>query len=157
MEQGFLKLAMARRHLPAHALGELSFHEAFDAVTVVSAPIGAHDSWQIVRAGGPEQPQAPEASATLTHRKKTAQRTDESASGSQHEETGAQSTRDTILWFSSLPPNDLRQAQKLFASSASSRLRILPSRFQQQQSPNGAVGGGICRSPSSARLCCIRA
>lgn len=131
-EQGFLKLAMARRHLPAHALGELSFHETFDAATVVLVPTGSRDTWQIVQAGGPEQPQALKTSTTLTHRKKSTQRADASASGRQHEEDRVQTTQDAILWFSSLPPNDLRQAQKLFASGASSHLHILPSRSQEQ-------------------------
>lgn len=141
---------MARRHLAPHALSDLSYHEFFDAVTVVAPRSGHEDTddgddnknddgnrdkasevhWRLASpdttdaSASSEHSNAPTATA-LTQRKGKSADTDMDAS----ESTAADSQQQqrerqnaTILWFSSLPPSDLRQAQTHFRSGTSALL-----------------------------------
>ncbi|KAF1333178.1 hypothetical protein FI667_g3007, partial [Globisporangium splendens] len=135
---GFLKLTMARRNLPAHALSDLSYHGYFDAVTMVAAQTSelTNDAeeqdegddngidvvqWILTSPGRDATEIASAKNASLlTQRKGKANATeqtaadDEEASRLQQQQQELQNS--TIMWFSSLPPNDLRQAQKHFRS-----------------------------------------
>lgn len=128
---------MARRHLPAHTVSELSYKELFEAsygvldddtalrvtTRVASKPNGAHEPEEVMMSSSPKQ------SNGLSQRhnrgdspKKTA--ANPSSASSPPSSPGKKAQNDTILWFSSLPPNDLRQAQQQFHSG----MQIRPPR-----------------------------
>lgn len=121
LKQGFLKLAMARMRLPAHALTELSYKEEFAASLKVTDHEG---DWIIPEHKGVKQEgkaASPTAvsSTRLVHRKKASQSPESALSEKRQatetkDEDGTHQSTSTLLWFSSLPPNDLRDAQKQF-------------------------------------------
>lgn len=80
----------------------------------VQIPAAADEAWQLEAPGALRQE---EAQATLTRRKNAEQHEGEQQTEEGRQE-GQRPVGDAVLWFSSLPPNDLRQAQKLFASGA---------------------------------------
>ncbi|GAB9475049.1 hypothetical protein Gpo141_00012156 [Globisporangium polare] len=132
LKQGFLKLAMARRNLSAHALSDLSYHEHFVAVTVVAARSNNDDDdedtasdvrWTLTSPNSDSNPQPADtksSSSTLTQRKgkggadDTKSTADADPAELHRQQLDLQNS--TIMWFSSLPPSDLRQAQKSFRS-----------------------------------------
>lgn len=100
LKQGFLKLTKARLRLPPHALSEISYREEFEASRVVE--LDSDGNWRLRDANATEG----EKETSLRRRKGKEEQQPESKD----------SNADTLLWFSSLPPSDLRQAQKQFAS-----------------------------------------
>lgn len=139
--QGFLKLAMARRNLPAYALSDLSYHEYFDAVTVVAARSnsdGDEDEdgedtvsdvhWKLTspHSESLQTEDTKRSSSTLTQRKRKSstdgsEDTDE-ADPAKLQQQQLDLQNSTIMWFSSLPPSDLRQAQKNFRSGKNANM-----------------------------------
>lgn len=119
---------MARRHLPAHTVSELSYKELFEAsygvldddtalrvtVRAASKPNGAHEPEEVMMSSSPKQSNGLSQRHNRGDSPKKA--TAPSSASSPPSSPGKKAQNDTILWFSSLPPNDLRQAQQQFHS-----------------------------------------
>lgn len=127
---------MARRNLSAHVLSDLSYHEFFDAVTVVAARsnISSGDDdedtvsdvrWVLTspNSGSPQTEESKSSSVSSTMKQRKGKSSDNDTEDTavktdpvkqQQQQLDLQNS--TIMWFSSLPPSDLRQAQKNFRS-----------------------------------------
>ncbi|KAE8896415.1 hypothetical protein PF005_g10506 [Phytophthora fragariae] len=134
LKQGFLKLTKAKLRLPEHALSEISYHEEFEASRVVA--LDSEGKWHLRDAA--EAFDGKSDGSSLHHRR----------AGKNKEEEGpvnatgisARPSADTLLWFSSLPPSDLRQAQKQFASGLQALLVAAASAKKVQRSVDGVKG-----------------
>ncbi|CAI5706777.1 unnamed protein product [Peronospora effusa] len=109
LKQGFFMLTKAKMRLPEHALSEVSYHETFEASRVVT--LDSDGNWRLQNASKAKVLNVNKKSgdAMLHHRRAGRSYEDEDPVSSK---IGMES--DTLLWFSSLPPSDLRQAQKQF-------------------------------------------
>ena len=114
--QGFLLLTKARMLLPPHTLSEVSYHEEIEASSVVT--VDCDGKWRLQDASEAKRQKADEKrrGATLVHRRKAGPSNGEAKrdGAASSKSTGVDS--DTLLWFSSLPPSDLREAKKQFSS-----------------------------------------
>ena len=106
-------LTKAKMRLPEHALSAISYHETFEASRVVT--LDSNGNWRLQNASEAEEVDATQESedATLHHRRAGTSDQDDKAVSSK---IGLDSC--TLLWFSALPPSDLRQAQKQFLKGA---------------------------------------
>ncbi|KAG2772967.1 hypothetical protein PC129_g1340 [Phytophthora cactorum] len=105
LKQGFLMLTKAKLRLPEHALTEISYHEEFEASRV--ATLDSEGNWRLQDA--PEtKAQAKSGGDSLRHRR--------AGTVEELRSSNAGGSTSTLLWFSSLPPSDLRQAQKQFSN-----------------------------------------
>ncbi|KAG6964189.1 hypothetical protein JG687_00006125 [Phytophthora cactorum] len=99
------KLKQAKLRLPEHALTEISYHEEFEASRV--ATLDSEGNWRLQDA--PEtKAQAKSGGDSLRHRR--------AGTVEELRSSNAGGSTSTLLWFSSLPPSDLRQAQKQFSN-----------------------------------------
>ncbi|EEY62972.1 uncharacterized protein PITG_14592 [Phytophthora infestans T30-4] len=109
LKQGFLMLTKAKLRLQEHALSEISYHEEFEAFRVVV--LDSEGNWRLQDASEVKE------EATDTKARNT----------------------DTLLWFSSLPPSDLRQAQKQFSSGLQALLVAAASAHKVQRAVHGVT------------------
>ncbi|KAG6977382.1 hypothetical protein JG688_00000402 [Phytophthora aleatoria] len=99
------KLKQAKLRLPEHAMTEISYHEEFEASRV--ATLDSEGNWRLQDA--PEtKVQAKSGGDSLRHRR--------AGTVEEPRSSNAGGNTSTLLWFSSLPPSDLRQAQKQFSN-----------------------------------------
>jgi hypothetical protein len=103
-------LTKAKLRLPEHALTEISYHEEFEASRVVT--LDSDGNWRLQDAS--EAADEKSGSSALHRRRagKHRQEDDPAKTASKNGRSG----NGTLLWFSSLPPSDLRQAQKQFSN-----------------------------------------
>ncbi|KAG7392833.1 hypothetical protein PHYPSEUDO_014320 [Phytophthora pseudosyringae] len=137
LKQGFLMLTKAKLRLPEHALTEISYHEEFEASRVVS--LDSEGNWRLREASEARLQGVGEerGGESLHHRR----------AGKDHKEersTSAGSTKakpntDPLLWFSSLPPSDLRQAQKQFSNALQALLVAAASAQNVQRAVYGVT------------------
>ncbi|KAG7398374.1 hypothetical protein PHYBOEH_011175 [Phytophthora boehmeriae] len=122
IKQGFLKLTKARLRLPPHAISEISYRETFEASRLVGED--SEGVWRLRDVFEEEESEVDKSGKSSLHRR----------AGKTNKEAEAKDTvpinrkdpqADTLLWFSSLPPSDLRQAQKQFTSGTKVSLLLL--------------------------------
>lgn len=104
----------AKLRLPEHALSEISYHEELEASRVVT--LDSEGNWRLQDATEAKLQKVDKkcGGASLHHRRAGTSNQHEDPVNAVSSKTG--SNLDTLLWFSSLPPSDLRQAQKQFSS-----------------------------------------
>ncbi|ETN06156.1 hypothetical protein, variant [Phytophthora nicotianae INRA-310] len=130
LKQGFLMLTKAKLRLPEHALTEISYHEEFVASRVVALDSGGN--WRIQDASE-ETVQERSSGDSIRHRR--------AAKNCQEEprNTNVGMNTDTLLWFSSLPPSDLRLAQKQFSNGLQALLVAAASAHKVQRAVYGVT------------------
>ncbi|CAI5733274.1 unnamed protein product [Peronospora destructor] len=128
LKQGFLMLTRARMRLPEHTLSEISYHGEFEASRVVT--LDSEGNWRLHNASEVEELNVTKKSgdATLHHRRAGTSYPDDDPVSSK---TGLDAS--TLLWFSSLPPSDLRQAQKQFSNGLQTLLLAASSAQKVQK------------------------
>jgi hypothetical protein len=94
--KGYLKLAAAKLTLPAHALSEISYKEYFSSVMMISN--NSVDSLASIDSTKTSDLFFRRCPAPIESREP------------KHDDPN----QDPIMWFSSLPPQELRRAQKDF-------------------------------------------
>ncbi|TDH73901.1 uncharacterized protein CCR75_002975 [Bremia lactucae] len=108
LKQGLLMLTKAKLRLPEHTLTEISYRENFHASRVVT--LDSEGTWRLQDT--PKLDYNGVDNSTLRNRK---------ASNNINVSASTPSTcMESLLWFSSLPPTDLRQTQKQFLDGESS-------------------------------------
>ncbi|KAG1685583.1 hypothetical protein DVH05_007882 [Phytophthora capsici] len=132
LKLGFLMLTKAKLRLPEHALTEISYHEEFEASRVVT--LDSEGNWKLQDALEVKEQKADKKN-NLLHRR--AGKSKEKEEPTRTESNTTTSKLDTLLWFSSLPPSDLRQAQKLFLSGVHALLVTASSAKKVQRAVNG--------------------
>ena len=102
--------------LPPHTLSENSYHEEFEASTVVT--LDSDGKWQLqdVSEGDRQKVDEKSEGATLLRRRRAGGSYQDEDRDSEMSKKHTGSESDTLLWFSSLPPSDLRQAKQQFSS-----------------------------------------
>ncbi|KAG6613957.1 choline-phosphate cytidylyltransferase B [Phytophthora cinnamomi] len=134
LKQGFLKLTKARLRLPEHALSEISYHEEFEAYRVVT--LDSEGNWQLRDAA--EAVGDTSEGSSLHHRNAGNNKEEDPAAAARN--SVRPSGADTLLWFSSLPPSDLRQAQKQFSSGLQALLVAAASAKKVQRAVHDVKG-----------------
>lgn len=106
---------MSKLALPAHALSELSYKDVFESTLYVAesndgtlSVIKAQDRMQ-------SSTSTPDEGKPVQRRNKT-NRHEDNEEVSNDQSTGSNDEDQAIMWFSSLPPQHLRLAQKQFRS-----------------------------------------
>ncbi|KAF4143877.1 putative GPI inositol-deacylase [Phytophthora infestans] len=129
LKQGFLMLTKAKLRLQEHALSEISYHEEFEAFRVVV--LDSEGNWRLQDAS--EVKVVGKSGDDSLRNRKAGKSGQEEAT-----DTKARNT-DTLLWFSSLPPSDLRQAQKQFSSGLQALLVAAASAHKVQRAVHGVT------------------
>ncbi|CEG43165.1 uncharacterized protein PHALS_13379 [Plasmopara halstedii] len=126
LKKGFMILTKAKQRLPEHALTEISYHEEFTASRVVV--LDSDGFWQLQDAS----------KGSLQKVKDNAVRNRRASKNVTNAESSqARLHLDPLMWFSSLPPSDLRQAQKQFISGLHALLVAAASAHEVQKAING--------------------
>uniref|UniRef100_A0AAV1TTY4 Vacuolar ATPase assembly protein VMA22 n=1 Tax=Peronospora matthiolae TaxID=2874970 RepID=A0AAV1TTY4_9STRA len=139
LKKGFLLLTKARMLLPPHALSENSYHEEFEASSVVT--LDSHGKWRVQDAMEGDRQKVDEKSEDVTvlrHRRARGSYQDEDR-GREMSKKHTGSDSDTLLWFSSLPPSDLRQAKQQFSSGLQALLVAAASARNVQKAVRDVV------------------
>ncbi|KAL3663219.1 hypothetical protein V7S43_011628 [Phytophthora oleae] len=132
LKQGFLMLTKAKLRLPEHALTEISYHEEFEASRLVA--LDSEGNWRLQDASEIKEQKTDKKKNSLHRRAGQSKEQEETTSTGSNT---AKSKADTLLWFSSLPPSDLRQAQKQFLSGIQALLVTAASAKKVQQAVKG--------------------
>ncbi|KAL4139184.1 hypothetical protein PRIC2_002682 [Phytophthora ramorum] len=137
LKQGFLKLTKARLRLPDHTLTEVSYHEEFEASRVVT--LDSEGNWRLRDASKVkvDTTSGGDSCSSLQHRRVGKDGQDEEPVATVSSNTRLNA--DTLLWFSSLPPSDLRQAQKQFASGLQALLVVASAAGKVQRAVHGVT------------------
>ncbi|KAK1943480.1 Coiled-coil domain-containing protein 115 [Phytophthora citrophthora] len=132
LKQGFLMLTKAKLRLPEHALTEISYHEEFEASRLVT--LDSEGNWRLQDASEIKEQEADKKNSSLHRRSGKSKEKEEPTRTATDTAT---SKTDTLLWFSSLPPSDLRQAQKLFLSGVQALLVTAATAKKVQRAVKG--------------------
>ncbi|CAI5736570.1 unnamed protein product [Hyaloperonospora brassicae] len=133
LKKGFLLLTKARMLLPPHTLSEISYHEESEASIVVT--VDWDGKWRLQDASEAKRQKVDEKrrGATLVHRRKAGPSNEEAKRDGAESSKSTGVDSDTLLWFSSLPPSDLREAKKQFSSGLQALLVAAASAQQVQK------------------------
>ncbi|KAI9917322.1 hypothetical protein PsorP6_013099 [Peronosclerospora sorghi] len=114
LKKAFLMLTKAKLRLPEHALSEVSYHEEFEASRVVT--LDMEGNWTLQNAIEAKAQEAGNTGDGASLHSRYAGRHTLDKDSETLVDRRAPIDSDTLLWFSSLPPSDLRQAKKQFSS-----------------------------------------
>ncbi|KAJ0392935.1 hypothetical protein P43SY_000109 [Pythium insidiosum] len=144
LKQGFLKLTMARMSLPSNVLGEISYKDQFEAALSVKQE--SDGTLIVVRTAELlESSESDEESASTLKRRGGDTRTSDKPSSASASSGNNAVEDEAIMWFSSLPPQHLRLAQKHF------RRGTLGSSLRATMTTHATMEGNSISAQLSAR------